>query len=533
MVITTAENKNKKARKSKKHKHKSATHRSGQFLNTQSVFWILFILSICVISYINIFDQKLDLNGDNVGYYLLGKALAKGEGFVNIWNAEKPPSNHFPPGYPTIISLIMFIISDNVITIKIANGLFFFLSIVVLFLLFNRAQVEIKFTALTTLIIAVNSHLLRYASIMMSEIPYLFFTSLALYLTTKINFSKKPYKNILLLIIISCLAIAYYIRTIGIAAVFGIIFYFILRKKWLYVLYTGISFMVLVIPWFIRGQILGGNPYLNQLIMVNPYDSTLGFVGIVDIFKRFLTNFLRYISIEIPNGCLPFLEKALYSKPLIGWSIGIAILGLFIYGIIKLKSYQTLFIGYLAGILGITFLWPEVWYGIRFIVGIIPFLTFFVFYGFYEFIKTILEKKHLSLKFSPLFLSPILLFYFFPLQQQHIKSQRTYPPNWMNYFRLANWVKQNTPSNTIVSCRKAEFFYLFSDRSVTVYAFTRDDQKLIQRLREQEVDYVVVDQLGYGSTPKYLVPAIQKNPNKFRVVIHLKNPDTYLLEFLN
>jgi hypothetical protein len=526
------------AKRSKK-KRPSSTARASQENNHEillsdrnSIFVILFILAVGVIGYIYIFDKKLDLNGDNAAYYLLGKALAKGEGFVSIWNVGKPPHQHFPPGYPAILSLIMFFFSDNVITIKIVNGLFFFSSIVVLFLLFNRFKAGLQLAAIAAVAIAVNSQLLRYATIMMSEIPFLFFSTLALYLATKIDFTKKPHKEKLFLALMLCLGAAYYIRTLGLAVVFGIIFYFILRKKWAYFALTAIGFFALAVPWFIRGRMLGGNPYLNQLIMVNPYDPELGVMGMADVAKRFFNNLVRYVSIEIPNGCLPFLEKAIYARPVAGWIVGMALLGLLIYGIMRLKSYQTLVIGYLAGTLGITLLWPEVWYGVRFIIAVVPLLVFLILYGLYEFLKSMAAKIRLSSKLSPVFLSPLLLFYLFSLEEQHLVARNPYPPNWLNYFQIANWVKANTPPNTILSCRKGEFFYLFAERPVTGYAFTRDDQLLIQKLREQKVNYVVVDQLGFGSTPQYLVPAIQKNQNLFRVILHLQNPDTYLLEFL-
>ncbi len=54
-----------------------------------------------------IFDKKLDLNGDNAYYYMLGKALSQGEGYVNIADINKSPNNHYPPGYPFILSLFM------------------------------------------------------------------------------------------------------------------------------------------------------------------------------------------------------------------------------------------------------------------------------------------------------------------------------------------------------------------------------------------------------------------------------------------
>ena len=42
---------------------------------------------------------------------------------------------------------------------------------------------------------------------------------------------------------------------------------------------------------------------------------------------------------------------------------------------------------------------------------------------------------------------------------------------------------------------------------------------------------MVLDHLGYSSTARYLYPAIQKFSAKFKVIRHIKDPDTYLFKF--
>ena len=54
---------------------------------------------------------------------------------------------------------------------------------------------------------------------------------------------------------------------------------------------------------------------------------------------------------------------------------------------------------------------------------------------------------------------------------------------------------------------------------------------MIEKLHEKEVTHVVLDQLGYSSTSRYLYPAIKKYPGKFKVIHQLKNPDTYIMKF--
>ena len=64
-----------------------------------------------------------------------------------------------------------------------------------------------------------------------------------------------------------------------------------------------------------------------------------------------------------------------------------------------------------------------------------------------------------------------------------------------------------------------------------MYAWTDDTTELIKGLVDSNSEYVILEQLGFSSTARYLYPAIQKNPDLFPIVMHLKNPDTYLFKF--
>lgn len=56
-----------------------------------SLYALLLIVTICFVStYAKIYDVKLDMNGDNIHYYALGKALAEGKGFTNTISFPKP-----------------------------------------------------------------------------------------------------------------------------------------------------------------------------------------------------------------------------------------------------------------------------------------------------------------------------------------------------------------------------------------------------------------------------------------------------------
>ena len=502
-------------------------------INQRQLFWIgiVAILAIAVLAYFIIFDKKLDLGGDNAAYYLLGKGLASGEGYVNTWAADKIPANHFPPGYPALIGLVM-LVSQNIVTIKIVNGVFFFASIFLIILFLKQLEWPPLLIAVVGAILAMNSHLLRYSTIMMSEIPFLFFSVLALLLTIKLKSENKPYKDPLLLGLILCLAATYYLRTIGIAVVFGIFVYLALRKAWLHIGTIAGGFFLLVFPWFLRGQRLGGNVYLRQILFKNPYRPELGAMRISDVFTRFFKNLVRHVSSEIPGGCFPFLEKTIRNEPIWGWIIGVAILGLLVFGIFQLSKYRMLIAGYLVGTFGIVLLWPDVWIGVRFIIAAVPLLIALTFWGLYKFmIKIIFSGREMPN--TPLLFSVILIFSFTTIKQLRNDAKRPYPPNWNNYFTAANWANRNISEDDVVCCRKPELFSLFSNRYTVRYAFSTDAAHVINRMEEKSVDYVVIDQLGFSSTPRYLVPAVRAYPNRFATVLHLKNPDTFILRMIH
>ena len=104
-------------------------HLSGNRLLYLAGLTLLFVLAF---SYI--FNEKLDMNGDNCTYYMLSTSIAEGHGYADITNAAHNPSNVFPPGYPLLMSVIRFF-TDSFFPQKVLNGLFLLGSALLLFLL--------------------------------------------------------------------------------------------------------------------------------------------------------------------------------------------------------------------------------------------------------------------------------------------------------------------------------------------------------------------------------------------------------------
>ncbi len=490
--------------------------------------------------YPKVFDEKLNLGGDNAGYYILGSALASGQGFTNIHMLGKPPHNHYPPGYPVIIAGAMKVFSTKIIFIKKLNGFFFFLSLILMFVIVKKLTDNIHIAFITVLFLIYNYFLLTYSFIMMSEIPFLFFSLLAIWLFMITDLSKPWYRNVLFYLVILTVTFTYYIRSSGLSLYAGIALYLVFRKKWKYAALLTVVFILLILPWYLRTKHLGGNPYFHAMMMINPYRPELGQMHFGDWFSRFFQNLQRYISREVPAGTFDFIWVKNYKDPIQikEWIGGIISIAIMIFGLVRLKKYRDLIFFYLLAAFGILLIWPVVWTGPRFMLPLLPLLTFLLINGIAELFILAGEKLfHLR---NPL-LVPVLLVVLslFSVKSYsrkairilEVKAQQPYSKKYKNYFEVARWAYKNTPDTSVVACRKGQLFYLYSHRYITGFASTLDREKEIEYLKKASTDYVVLDQLGFSSTARYLYPAIKKYPKKFKIIYHLKDPDTYFMQF--
>ncbi|MCT4624578.1 MAG: glycosyltransferase family 39 protein [Schleiferiaceae bacterium] len=501
--------------------------------NSSKSLWIFsgILLVIFFIAYQFVFDKKLDLGGDNGGYYILGKALSTGNGYTNIHHVGDPAHNHFPPGYPALLAIFMFF-SDSIIFLKIMNGVLLAGSALLLFKVFSKVSKDYRLAFVASLLMLFNMHLMKYSTIMMSEIPFLFFGSLTLLLflnsSEKENIFKSP--SFYGTIIVS--SYAFHIRTAGIALIGGIILYLLIQKNWKYLVSYTLGFIALGIPWYLRGQSLGGSKYLKQLFLINPYRPEEGSMGIADWFTRFTNNLTRYISKEIPHGVFPG-AKVDYSPDAVEaqWFLGILCLALIIFGLIKLKNYRTFFIGYIGGTFGILLLWPDVWFSVRFMLPLIPIFLFLIIYAIIELLGILLTKAGINKAASP-YLALILAFFFLPqLKELNEAAKTPYPKRFNNYFKLGSWADKNLPENAVIITRKPNLFYLTAKRKLANFKSNPDYNTVLDGMKEKGATHVVLDQLGYSQTGRYLYPVIIGNPEKFQGVQTIPNPDTYMFAF--
>ncbi|HUP14357.1 MAG TPA: hypothetical protein VM187_19175, partial [Niastella sp.] len=361
------------------------------------VVYGLILLVAFFVSYSKVFDKKIALNGDDTAYYLLGKTLAAGNGYTNAHQLGSAAHNHFPPGYPAIIAVMCKLFGSDLIFIKQVNGFFLLGSVALLCLITWKMGRNIHLTFLVGLFTVLNAHLLEFSVATMSEVPFLFFSLLCLILAMATNYEKPLFKNIIFWLLIICVSFTYHVRTTGISILVGLLAFLLFRKNWRYALASCVGFVVLALPWYLRGKSLGGNSYVSQLMMKNAYRHELGKMGITDWFNRIGANLVRYFKFEIPS-CVTGIKFSDYNDQSIGIIIAAGVmLELIIMGVFMLKhKTENLFIFFMLSYFGILLLWPDVWTGVRFMLPLLPLLLFLMIYGVFGSLEWVFNKLKLK-----------------------------------------------------------------------------------------------------------------------------------------
>ena len=498
------------------------------------------ILALFVFNAYRSFDPKLGYSGDSAHYIILGKSIATGQGYANIHEVEKAPHKHFPPGYPLLIALSSPITNFKITSIKRLNQFFLLVALFAAFYLFYRLSSNFLFAFLASVFLAANTHLYGFASQTLSEIPFtlLFLLSIALFLGSKTD--KGLRKNFTFWIYLIILNFSIYTRSMGVVVLGASSIVLLQRKHYQYLGAQWIASILIQLPWVIRSQELGGNTYVQQILRKNPYQPQLGQMEWGDWFLRFFENFQRYLAREIPSSLINPIKVSNYKAPidLNEWLIGTVILGLLILGLTRQKKYRTFLISTVIFYMGILMLWPDVWFGIRFILPLIPILVYLLFQG----IKSVFNLLNSFLPglekiYRPGYLYPSLIiliifpYSYYSMSELEKKASETYPSNIKNFIKAAKWVKRNSKMEEPVASIKGGIFHLISDRKICDIKRSEDARKNYDRFRKYKVRHVVVDNIGFSTTKDYLVPVIYAFPENFKLANEYSDPITQIFRF--
>lgn len=491
------------------------------------------------------FNPKPDLNGDNFCYYIYATSVATGHGYSDLSTPTMSPTSSFPPGYPLLMTPLR-LITDSVKAQKWLNELFVLGGVLLIFFTLLRLGLRWDLSLAAAAAGLFCPRLWHFSTMMMSEASFFFTSALVFYLLARLfeQEAQAEWKNRFsawvktpwLWAMIVVLVYTYHIRTQGLALVAGVLLLFLCRGRWMPTLITAVGFVVGCLPYMLRNKLLGlnGNRYMDTIMLSNPFQPDAGTLTLPEVIQRFFQTLKMLVFNAIPNTIFPYLnvnpDQPEYSLSI--YLIGLAVMALILMGFWSMGKLRWGMIGYLLGTLGLIsiFSTPS---GNRYITSVLPFLAAGLLCGIWQLAEWVLHKhKNWLFQGSALVLCLLFIGAKDGLAAEIQQSKQKYPLPYVQFFNLGKQLKKVAPADAVVCSRKPQMFWKESGLAGVNYKYTKDARELVLDLAQKNVDFVVVDALGYSSTYLYLIPAIQQLPQYFpQVVAHYENTHTYLFRF--
>ncbi len=505
-----------------------------------------YFLAVAVVSNLilclALFDPKPHSGGDNASYILLAESILRaGDGYSDtVAPGPRLPHTQYAFGYPLLLTPIVAAAGRNIVLLKLFS-MFLSLAIVVVFsrLVERISSSSIAWAGLT-LAVAFNPVVVEYSHWILSEEAFLFFSLLSLYFLLGAEQEKVGGFGKKFWLAVITIAFTAHIRTIGVGFVLAGLAFFTIRRQWPRLAVFALSICVLMSPWMIRNHLVKKNDsgYVTQLLMKNPYSPEEGTVGPAGMAARFVRNVGIYAGSEMARVILGTGAFKLSSTAVKAVSIAASLL--FVLGFI-MKSLEKVGIIelYVIVFIAVVLLWPDVWSDVRYIMPIVPLILFYLLHGASVIVRAFYRQTASN---SVVVAVSACLIAISSISAQameipgslrnlnlYLRGDRYagYHPAWRNLFQAGDWIRENTPEESVITVRKPRLFYLHTRRRVEGYPFTTDTDSVLTRITA--TDYVVVDAVS-GTTYRYLIPAIQKVPERFKLVYRLDKPFTGVLE---
>ncbi len=529
------------------------------------IIMLLTIVITFLANYNAMFDPKLDMNGDNIHYFSLGKAISEGKGFTNIMYLNETPHTHFPPGYPFFVAGILSVFPDNINAVKVANGILLLLSLLLLFVILDKITKNRIIAFLSVLLCSVHHTLLLWGTIMMSEMLFLFCSFVIIYLLLILDerklfdFSKgKLINNFLLVLLLLFFSYIYFVRTIGLSLIISVFLwcfyngasgFFDWMKSWKnkeitkqrfskgYFIHSFLLFLLLLTTfwiaksaWDYRNEKIGKteSDYVGDFYMKPNGEKMSSFD---DWLTRAKNNTGAYITKYVPNSVFMISFDKNKEIETSHWIKGLLIIALMLLGLLGIKKAGLLFFLYIGITMGVLVIFPEQYSGERYYIGIVPIYIFLALNGLSELVK--IGGRYYRKSFNPFMVQSLVVILFsafilFPayIHAQEIPRKFSKLTSWdmtgnldiKNYYDAIEWCGENLSDSARVICRKPEIYYIHSGyHKASGFPKYADPDTILNYLINIQATHIIIDN-WYRHAYQTLYPTVLKYQEKFSIV---------------
>lgn len=414
------------------------------------------ILILIGIFYVTTIREGHNWGGDFSMYIRHAKNISEGIAYGetgNIRHHSDVGSEMYPPVFPLLLSPTYKCFGLNLSAMKIEIILLFLFALFIMYKVF-KDQMLLRYPVLLIAVFGINPYFWDFKDNVLSDIPFLFFIYLSIFLVNKIylssSFSKNKIPNIILVSILFYLC--YATRISGIIFIPSLFIYDLIKSRRI------TSFPIKVTLLFLLFAILQ-----KVFFGINSnYSGTLGLFSSRIILDS-LFYYYKMLLIFWNNG------YSIVATNILFWIMTItAIIGYFTSVKKRITICEIFFLLYVSGIILST--WRQ---GIRYLIPIIPLYLFYSFIGVNHIALNVLRHKRkftlvaLSLFIFVTYIAKYTTVNWSPIQDGIGKKET---------IELFNYIKKKTDKKDIFIFCKPRVLALFTERRTSGYLLHNDEK---------------------------------------------------------
>ena len=498
--------------------------------------WLRIIIVAQMVLFAWDFSPAPSPSGEGAQFQLLAQSLAKGQGLHQVYSPAVPEETRIPAAFPSLLALLLRFPFISMMFVKL---LFSLLGPLTTLLCYNIFRPNLRPFQLWPFILLVSfsGFLAEYSTALAGEIPYLVCCLLSLALLQKSL--DDPANRPLFFAALAGSALPLAFAPIGIVFSLAWIVTLGWKKRYRYALGHGAFAAAILIAEVHYCPATRSFFAAMESVSRQAFFDRVGFnMGIYGL------NLIRQAMVPFPDW-MPYFTGTVASKVVIAFML-VGWIKNFFSPLRILGWYSIL---YLITILALPIGEP----GEKLVIAIVPMLYFFCITGLSAVVGSfrLRAEPHAPFAmFPPLDESVIVrsrsrtiailafpgAMLLFNLLFQAVNGGLTgrLPEDTRNFYSCADWMRLNASPASIVVSRRPDLFYLRSGCKGLLYPPINDPERMIAFFEQEKVTHVVYDNFSWSRmSARYLYPVITSHPERFRTVYQLKNPETFILEFLH
>ena len=311
--------------------------------------------------------------------------------------------------------------------------------------------------------------------------------------------------------------LAYFTRSAGLPLVVAIFAWLALERRWRALAVSAVALGVPALAWWMRGR---GAPasYGAEFWLIDPYQPTLGTVGVLDLVPRAAANLVGYVTRHGPAGVVGGGGGAVAA-------LGIVLTVAALYGWVRTVRERVgpaeIFLPLYAGLI---LVWPVVWSGDRFALPLYPLV----------FLYGVVALRDLAGRvprlLGALLMVAAMLTILVPAGGAWARAATEsracarvvraegafacYGPGVGAFVEAAEWASQALPEGASVMTRKPSHFYVLSGVPSRTFPFDPDPSAQLAAADALGAEYVLIDEWD-GQARRFVGPAVVRRPGAF------------------